>query len=155
MIRMQSGRSLNRLLHHIAHDLEVRIQQVVAAHPRLARNPRRNHHHIRPRRVRIIVRPNNRHIALFNRHRLGEVQPLALRHALDHIDQHHIRQLLRRNPVRRRRPNIPRPNNRDLLPHSSNPFARNNIDQTPPMIQVHERPRLRQRTNIEPNHLID
>src|ERR1700733_752513 len=110
-------RRRDSLRHHIAHNLEVRIQQIVAAHPRLPRNPRRNHNDIRILRVRIVIGPNDIDIPFLNRHSLQQVQRLALRYTLHHIEQHNVGQFLRCNPVRSRRPNVPCPNNRYLLPH--------------------------------------
>ena len=43
------------LTHYIGHDFVVRLQQIVAAHARLARNAGRDHHDVGVRRIGIVV----------------------------------------------------------------------------------------------------
>ena len=53
------GRILHDLAHHIAHDLVVGVEQIVAAHARLARNAGGDHHDVRVCGIGIIVGAEN------------------------------------------------------------------------------------------------
>ena len=101
-MRMQFGEYLNDLADDIAHDLVIRVEQVVAAHARLARDSGRNHDYVGVRRIRVIIRAQNVRVALLDRHRLRQIKSLTLGNALDNIDQHYICMFLRRQPMCRR-----------------------------------------------------
>ena len=111
MMRMRLRRLRHNLLHHVGHDFEVGVQQIVAAHARLARNARRDHHDVGVGRGRVVVRADNGHVALLNGHGFQQVERLALRNAFDHVNQYHIGQFLGRNPVRGGRAYVARANN--------------------------------------------
>ncbi len=49
------GRVLHHFADHIAHDLEIGVEQIVAAHAGLARNARRDDHDVGVRGVGVIV----------------------------------------------------------------------------------------------------
>ena len=114
-------RVLRRLLDGGLHHLVIRLQQIVAAHAGLAREARRHHHHVGIGGVLVIVRPLDLDVVAFNRARFQQVQTLALRDALQNVDQHHIRQLLVHNAVRKRRTHIPCPNHGYFFTHESSP----------------------------------
>src|SRR5579875_3069614 len=107
------------LAHHFGHDFVIRLQQIVAAHARLAWNAGGDHHDVRISGVGVVIRTGDLAVALFNGHSLEQVESLALRDSLDDVDQHHIREFLRRDPVGGCRPNISRSYDRYLFPHTS------------------------------------
>jgi hypothetical protein len=53
-----------------------------------------------------------------NGHGLQKIERLALRNALDHVDQRHVGQFLGRNPVRGSGAHVPSADNRNFLSHS-------------------------------------
>jgi hypothetical protein len=65
------GRHLYDLAHHIFHDVVVGIEQVVAAHARLARDAGGNHHDVGICRIGIVVRADHIGIPLLDRHGLS------------------------------------------------------------------------------------
>ena len=67
-------------------------QQIVAAHARLARQARRDHHHVGIRRGRVIVRARDADVVAFDGAHLEHVERLALRHAFDDVHQNHVAQ---------------------------------------------------------------
>ena len=114
---MRVGRDRDHLGDDVGHDLEVGVEQVVAAHAGLARDARGDDDDIGVGGVGVVVGAGDGAVALLDRHGLHQVERLALGDALHDVDQHHVRQFLRRDPVRSRRPYISRANNRYLLPH--------------------------------------
>jgi hypothetical protein len=100
------GRVFDDVTDHILHNFVVGVQQVVAAHARFARNTGRNHDDIGVRGIRIVIGAYNEGVASFDRHRLEQVQSLALRDAFDDIDQNHIGQLCGCNPMSRSGPHV-------------------------------------------------
>src|ERR1019366_332884 len=92
-------------------------QQVVAAHAGLAGDAGGNNYDVGVGRGRIIVGPDHVHVALLDRHRFKQVERLALRHALHHVDQDHIGQFLGRNPVRGRGAHVAGAYNAYFLTH--------------------------------------
>ena len=65
-------------------------EQVVPAHPGLAREARRDDHDVRAGRVGVVVRPGDPGIVTDDRSGLGEVEALALRQALDDVHEHDV-----------------------------------------------------------------
>ena len=99
-IKMQFGEYFTAFGDHILHDVVVGVEQVVAAHARLARNTGRDHDDVRVRGVGVVVGPDDERIALLDGHGFEQVEPLALGHAFDDVDQYHIGQLFGGDPVR-------------------------------------------------------
>ena len=68
-------------------------------------------------------------VPLLDRHRLrADRAPCPAAYAFHHVDQHHIRKLLGRDPVRCRRSHISCSNDRDLLPHCvPSPLGKSNF----------------------------
>ena len=93
------------------------MQQVVAAHARLARNAGSNHHDVGVGGGGVVIGARHVHIALLDRHGFEQVERLALGHAFHHIDQHHIGQFLGRNPVRGGGAHVAGANNAYFLSH--------------------------------------
>ena len=80
------GRLRHHLRHHVGHDLEVGVQQIVAAHAGLAGNARGNNHNVGVGRGRVVVGAGDGHVALFDGHGFEQVQCLALGNAFHHIN---------------------------------------------------------------------
>ena len=99
-------RILNRLADHVAHDLVIGVEQVVATHPRLARDAGRNHHNVRVCRIGVIVCAEDVGVAFLNRHRLQQIETFALWDALNDVDENYVGVLFRRQPVGCRRPHV-------------------------------------------------
>ena len=75
-----------------ADDAGVLGQQVVAAHPRLAGEAGGHDDDVRARRVGVVVRADDPGVVADDRRGLGEVEALALRQALDDVDEHDVGQ---------------------------------------------------------------
>ncbi len=86
-------------LAHGLHHLQVDAQQVVAAHARLARHAGGDDADVGAGDVGVVVGALQRDVRAEHRGGLGEVQRLALRHALGDVEQDHVAQLLARGDV--------------------------------------------------------
>ena len=95
------GRLRHDLGNYVGHDLVVGVEQIVAAHARLAGNARGDDHDVGMRRGRVVVGAGHMHIAPFDRHCLQQVEGLALGNALHDVDQDNIGQFLGSDPVGR------------------------------------------------------
>src|SRR5262249_24618906 len=71
----------------------------------------------------VVVGADHQRIALLDGHGLQQVQALALWDALENVDQDHVGQFLRGNPVGRGRAHVASSDNRYLLTHVSLPFG--------------------------------
>ena len=84
--------------------------------------PGRHHEHLGARRLVVAVGADDPRVEALDRARLVLVQCLALRHALDHVDEHHrAGQVLLGQPLRRRRAHVAGTDHRDLLEHCCTP----------------------------------
>ena len=92
-------RDRRNLVHHVRHDLVVGVQQVVAAHAGLARDAGGDDDDVGVRGLGVVVRADDVHVALLDRHGFEQVERLALRDAFRDIDQDDVRQFLRGDPV--------------------------------------------------------
>jgi len=81
------GTVLLDLLGDLFDDVGVGADEVVAAHPRLACDARRDDHEVRSRRRTVVIRSDDPRIEAFDRRRLGLIERFALRDAFDDIDQ--------------------------------------------------------------------
>ena len=99
MIRMQLGENSHHLADHILHDLVVGVQQIVAAHARLARNAGGNDHDVGIRGVSVVIGADDMGIAFLDGHRFQQIEAFALRHAFDDVDQDDVGQFFGRDPV--------------------------------------------------------
>src|SRR5690606_8941551 len=77
----------------LLHDPEVGLEQVVARHARLAREARGHDHEVRARDRLVAVRARHLGVRSEQGCALGDVERLALRHALDHVEEHHVAEL--------------------------------------------------------------
>ena len=84
------------------HHLEVDAKQVVAAHAGLARYAGGHDDHIRPGDRGIVARAGELGVEAFNRAGFREIERLALRHAIDDVEQDDIAQFLHRSEMRQR-----------------------------------------------------
>ena len=108
------GRVLCNLFRNAAHNLHIGRDQIIAAHARLARQTRGDHHHIAVDNVFVIACANHGAVKSFNGRALHQVQRLALGHAfaLWNIQQHNVAQLLGGGPMRASGSNISSTNDR-------------------------------------------
>ena len=81
------------------HDLEVDAEQIVAAHPRLARHPGRHDDNVGPGDGFIAIRPRERRIETVDRTRLGKIQRLALRCPFRDVEEDDVAKLFERREV--------------------------------------------------------
>ena len=125
-IRHDDQDAVWRILHHFPnhrfHDVVVGVEQVVAAHARLARDARRDDHDVRVRSVFVIVGAADVGITLLNRHGFEQIETLPLRHALNDVDKNHVREFFTRNPVSRSCAYVAGSDDCYFLPHESFPF---------------------------------
>ena len=111
------GRRGDAFADHILHDLVVGVEQVVAAHPRLAREAGSDHHNVGVCSVGVIIGATHCRIALFDGHGLQQIEAFALRHAFDNIDEHNIGQFFAGDPVSGGSADIAGAHNGDFLAH--------------------------------------
>ena len=98
------------LVHHLGVDGE----QVVAAHAGLARHAGGDDHHVRAFDGCIVLGAGERRVEAFHRAALGEVQRLALRHAVHDVEEHDVAEILERGEVGERAADVARADQRDL-----------------------------------------
>ena len=98
------------------HDAGVGVQEIVAAHARLAGNAGRDHHHVAAGRVVVVRRAGDAGVKIHDRAGLEKVQRLALGHVLGlgNVQEHHVAQFGCRTPMGGGRPDIACPDDRDL-----------------------------------------
>ena len=120
-MRMRLGRLGDDFRDHVGHDLEVGVQQVVAAHAGLARNAGGDDDDVGVGGGGVVVGAGDVDVALFDGHGFEQVERLALGHAFDHVDQDHIGQFLGRDPVRGRCANVAGADDAYFLPHFLSP----------------------------------
>src|SRR5208283_4681393 len=88
------GRMLHHLAHHIAHDLVIGVDEVVAAHARLAGNAGGDDHDVRVRGVDVIVGADDERVPLFDGHGLEQVETFALGHAFNDVNEYDVAEFL-------------------------------------------------------------
>ena len=105
------------------HHLQVDAQQVVAAHAGLARHAGGDDDDVGARYRLVRARAGEFCVEPFDRAGLGEVERLALRHAVDDVEQHDIAELLHRRQMGQRAADLTGADQGDLVPcHSFFPF---------------------------------
>ena len=109
-------------LAHCLHHLQVDTKQIVAAHPRLAGYPGRHDDYIGASYIGVIIGALQVHIEPFNGAALRQVERLALRHAVDDVEQHDIAERLGRGEVRQRAADVSSADQRNFVAcHGSGP----------------------------------
>ena len=76
MIRIDSGERLDNFVDHFRNDLGVGLQQIVAAHARLARQSGGDDHDVGVFRAVVSIRSDQFHVEAFDRRGLGQVNAL-------------------------------------------------------------------------------
>ena len=99
MIRMQFGECCDGLADHVFHDFVVGIEQVVAAHARLARNAGGDDDDVGVRGVGVVVGAEHVGIALLDGHGLEQIESFALRNAFDDVDEDDVSEFLGGDPM--------------------------------------------------------
>src|SRR6185437_3537669 len=103
-IRHDNDDAIRRVLYdfadHVAHDLVVGVEQIVAAHPRLARDSGSDDYDVGIRSVGVVVGAGDMRIALFDGHGFEQVESFALRHAFDDVNEDDVGEFLGGDPVR-------------------------------------------------------
>ena len=97
------------------HDLEVDAKQVVAAHAGLAGHAGGDDDDVCAGDRGIVARANQSRVDAFNRGRFGQIQRLALRHAIDDVEQDDVAKLFQRRQKRQCPANLPGPDQTYLL----------------------------------------
>jgi hypothetical protein len=100
---------------HRGDDLGVGPDQIVAAHPGLARNTGGDDDDIGAGDVGVVVRPRDDRVVALDRRALNDVERLPLRHAVDHVEQHDVAELLEPGQQGDRAADLPAPDQRDLV----------------------------------------
>jgi hypothetical protein len=108
---------LDDLADYRFHDAVIGVEQIVAAHPRLTRDACSDHDDVGIRGVFVIVCAGDVRVALGDGHGLEQVEPLALRHALDDVDQNNVGQFFGGDPVSRCCTHVARAYDRYFLAH--------------------------------------
>ena len=98
-MRMALGEAATAFVHDVGHDLEVGVEQVVAAHAGLAGDAGGDDDDVGVGGVGVVVGAGDVAVALLDGHGLEEVEPLALRHAFDDVDEDDVGEFLGRDPV--------------------------------------------------------
>ena len=96
-------------------DLGVGADQIVAAHPRLARNAGGDDDDIGAGDGGIVVGAFDDRVVALDRRALDDVERLALRHAVDDVEEHDVAELLEPGKQRDRAADLPGPDQRDLV----------------------------------------
>ena len=97
------------------HHLQIDAEQIVAAHARLAGDAGGDDDHVGAGDVGIVVRALELRVEALDRAALGEVERLALRHALDDVEQDDVAKLLRCREMGERAADIAGADQRDLV----------------------------------------
>jgi hypothetical protein len=111
------GRSLGHRPADLAHDLAVGLEQVLAAHVRLARQPGGDHDDVRAAGLVVVIGSAHAGVVPPDGTRLIEVQRLALREPLLHVDQDQLGVAALGQLVRGGCPHVAGPDDSDLASH--------------------------------------
>ena len=117
-IRIASGRVRDHLLGDGADDLLVRRDEVVAAHPGLAREAGGDHDDLRAGGLLVAVRARDVRLVAEHGAHLVDVERLALRQVLDDVDEHDVRVVARGQHLRAGRADVAAADDGDLAARS-------------------------------------
>ena len=95
-------------------DPSIDSDQIVAAHPRLARNAGGDDHDIGTLDIGIVVGAADDGVVALDRRALDDVERLALRHTLDDIDEKDVPELFEPGEERQGAADLPGADQRDL-----------------------------------------
>jgi hypothetical protein len=79
-------RGIHDLPGHISHDAGVLLEEIHPAHPGLPGKARRDHHHVGPHRVRVVVGSPDDRLEALDRRGLVHIQSEPFRQSLDDVD---------------------------------------------------------------------
>ena len=97
------------------HHLQIDTEQIIAAHPRLARNASGHDYNVSASDIGIIVRAGDFGVKPFDRAALRKVERFSLRHTLGNVEQYDVAHFLLRCEVGERAANHARADQRDLF----------------------------------------
>ena len=106
----------------LLHDLEIDFQKVIAAHAGLARHAGGDDHDIGAFDVLVFGRALESGVIAFDRCGLGQVERLALGHAVNDVEQHHVAELLQRDQMRQRATDLTGTDKGDFLTRHEQKF---------------------------------
>ena len=106
------------------HHLQVDAEQIVAAHAGLARDTGGDDDHVGAGDILVIVRPGDLRVEALDRAALRQIERLALRHALDHVEQDDVAEFLLRGEMGERAADVAGADQRDLLAGHEHSLAR-------------------------------
>ena len=101
------------------HDLRVGGDKIVAAHARLTRNAGGDDDDVGALDRLVIGGAEQLRVEAFDRRCLGDIQRLALRHAIDHVEQNDVAQFLHTGQKRQRATDLSSSNKSYLLTRHS------------------------------------
>ena len=110
-----SGACVSDARRNRVHDLEVDAEQVVAAHAGLAGNAGGDDDNVGAGDRRIVARARKSRVDALDRGRFRQIQRLALRHAVDDVEENDVAQFLHRRQMRQRSADLAGPNQSNLL----------------------------------------
>jgi hypothetical protein len=105
------------------HDLQVDAQKIVAAHAGLARHAGGHDDHVRILDGGVVVRALVAGVEAVHRPGLGDVEALALGHALGDVEEHHVAQFLQADEVGKRAADLSGADERDLVTSHRGSFS--------------------------------
>ncbi len=108
-----------RLLRALLDDLVVGVQEVVAAHPRLAGDAGGDHHHVGARGVLVVVRADHPGVGALDGGGLHDVEALALGNPLEDVDEDDVGQLPVGQALGEGRAHVARSHHRDFPVHAN------------------------------------
>ena len=98
---------------HLAHDLGIDREQVVAAHAGFSGHAGGDDHHVGARDGCVVLGAGKRCVEALDRAALGEVERLALGHAVHDVEEHDVAKILEGGEVGERAADIARADQRD------------------------------------------
>ena len=97
------------------HHFQIDTEQIIAAHPRLARHASGYDHNVSASDIGIVVRAGDLCVKPFDRAALRKVERFSLRHTLGNVEQYDVAHFLLRCEVGERAANHARADQRDLF----------------------------------------
>jgi hypothetical protein len=110
---------LDNLADDRLHDPVIGVEQIVAAHAGFSRDAGGDDDDVGICRVLVVIGSADVGVPLFDRHGFEQVQTLALWYAFDDVDQDHVAQFFRGNPVSGRCAHVPGPYDGNFLAHKA------------------------------------
>ena len=99
----------------LAHNLEVDVEQIVAAHARLARHAGGNNAHISAFDRVVVVCAGELGVEIIDRRGLRDIERLALRDALHDVEHHDVAELFQSDEVGERTADLAGADQRNLV----------------------------------------